>query len=114
MLKRFRRTFFRSNYRTMRRYDVNLEQMERMVANGAILLDVRSPQEYEEGHLNNSISLPEYEIKLNILNIVPDKQQEIIVYCSSGSRSMKAQRILQQMGYTNVYNLYQGLESSYY
>ena len=91
--------------------EVNNQQLEKMVEQGAILLDVRSPQEFEEGHLENAISLPEYEIKQKYNNILLDKKQTIIVYCSSGHRSKKALKTLKKLGYENVYNLCDGLEN---
>lgn len=113
MLNKLRYVLKRGNSRYMGKYDVNLEQIEDMVNKGAILVDVRSPQEYAEGHLDNSMLIPEYELRAKAINMLPNKEETIIVYCSSGTRSKKAQRVLQQMGYTNVYNLYQGLESNY-
>lgn len=109
MLNKLRCILQRKSCRCMDRYDINIEQLQQMVQKGAILVDVRSPQEYEEGHLENSVLIPEYEMKSTALKIIPDKNQLIIVYCSSGIRSKKAQRILWQMGYTQIYNLYQGL-----
>lgn len=91
--------------------EVNKQQLEKMVQQGAILLDVRSPQEFAEGHLENAILLPEYEIKEQANKMLLDKQQVIIVYCSTGHRSKKAQMILRTLGYENVYNLCHGLEN---
>lgn len=91
--------------------EINRQQLEKMLEQGAILVDVRSPQEFEEGHLEHAILLPEYEIKENVKQILPDKQQTIIVYCSTGHRGQKAQEILQRYGYQKVYNLCNGLES---
>lgn len=113
MLNRLRYVLQKRSLRSIDKYDVNLDQIEKMVDEGAILLDVRSPQEYAEGHLNNSILIPEYELRVKAINMLPKKEQTIIVYCSSGIRSKKAQKILQQIGYSNVYNLYGGLESNY-
>lgn len=87
------------------------QQLKKMVEQGAVLLDVRSPQEFEEGHLENAISLPEYEIKEKANSMLPDKMQIIIVYCSTGHRSQKAQKTLQKFGYEKVYNLCNGLEN---
>ena len=84
---------------------------ELVTEEGAILLDIRSPQEYEEGHLKKSISIPEYELIIRIHEVVANKKQIIIVYCGTGARSKKAQKILNKMGYEQVYNLYQGLEN---
>ena len=91
--------------------EINKEQLDKKVELGAVLIDVRSPQEFQEGHLKNAILLPEYEIKENVSEILPDKLQIIIVYCSTGHRGIKAQRLLQKMGYQQVYNLYNGLEN---
>ena len=91
--------------------EINQQQLKKMVEQGAILVDVRSPQEFEEGHLENAISLPEYEIKEIANEVLLDKLETIIVYCTSGHRSLKAQKMLQKLGYQNVYNLHNGLEN---
>lgn len=90
---------------------VNPQQLEKLVDQGAILIDVRSPQEFQEGHLNKAILLPEYELKQKIKGIVSDPLQIIIVYCSTGHRGIRAQKLLQKLGYKQVYNLQNGLES---
>lgn len=97
--------------RAIDEYDIDKKQLEKMVDNGAILLDVRSPQEYKEGHLKNAILLPEYEIIEKAKEILPDKNKTIIVYCSSGYRSKRAKKELKKLGYTNIYNLYNGSEN---
>lgn len=93
--------------------EISKEQLNKMIEKGAILVDVRSPQEFAEGHLDNAISLPEYEINQKVKDILPDKLQVIIVYCSTGHRSQKAQKELQKLGYQKVYNLCKGLENNY-
>lgn len=76
---------------------------------GAAILDVRSPLEFEENHLKDSINIPLYELDKEVEKIIKNKNQPIIVYCSSGSRSKKAAVKLQKKGYTNIYNLEKGL-----
>lgn len=88
--------------------NISEQQLKKMVEKGALLLDVRSPQEFDEGHLENAISLPEYEIKEKANSMLSDKSQVIIVYCSTGHRSQKAQKMLQKLGYEKVYNLCKG------
>ncbi len=95
-------------YRGMEEGDIELEELKQLQKEGAIIIDVRSPQEYEEEHVNGAILIPEYEIKKSIESKVKNKNQNIVVYCSSGSRSKKAQKILKKLGYKNVYNLYNG------
>lgn len=70
-----------------------------------VLLDVRTPEEYNEVHIPNSISLPLERIKSEIANVVKDKDTEIFVYCQSGRRAAEACILLVSMGYTNVRNM---------
>ena len=89
--------------------DIRKDEINQYIRQGAILIDVRSPQEYREGHLDGAISIPDYQIKRTINRPVTNKKQLIVVYCSTGHRSQEAQRILENMGYTNVYNIYEGV-----
>ena len=79
----------------------------------AILLDVRSPQEYRENHLSGSINLPLYNIESNCNEMLPNKEDTIIIYCQSGNRSKRAMQILQKDGYTNLYNIAGGMDNIY-
>ena len=96
-------------YREIEENDIGLEELKQLQKEGAMIIDVRSPQEYKEGHIDGSISIPEYKIKKEIENMIPDKNKSIVVYCSSGGRSKKAQKLLKKLGYNHVYNLYNGL-----
>ena len=71
---------------------------------GAVLLDVRTPQEYREGHIPGSRNIPLQSIS-RAESVIKDKQTPLFVYCYSGSRSAQAVRALQRMGYANVKNL---------
>lgn len=71
-----------------------------------IVLDVRTPMEYEQGHINKAVLLPNediYEGNKQIAKLLPDKHQQILVYCRSGQRSMEASAKLAKMGYDNIY-----------
>lgn len=70
-----------------------------------VLPDVRTPEEYEELHIPNSISLPLAQLKSGIGKVAGDKAAEILVYCLSGARAAVACRQLAAMGYTNVSNM---------
>lgn len=111
MINRFKNIFNAKLKRTMEKNDIDMEELERIYKKGAILIDVRSPQEYNEGHLQGAICIPSYELKRKIKKVMQDKNKDIIVYCSTGSRSKKAKRILESIGYTNVYNLYNGFQN---
>ena len=81
------------------------DEIEKLVLDGAVLVDVRSPQEYEEGHLEGAILIPEYELNKQYKDKLPDKKQLILLYCSTGSRSKRAQKRLEKLGYENVYQV---------
>lgn len=79
--------------------------------NDAIILDVRSPQEYKEKHLDGAINIPVYNLERDANNILNNKRSTIIVCCQSGNRSKKAIEILTSEGYQNLYNLAGGLDN---
>lgn len=89
--------------------DITKEDIDSYIKEGATIIDVRSPQEYREGHVDGAISIPDYQIKKEIEKHIPNKDELIVVYCSTGHRSQKAQQILEELGYTNVYNIYEGI-----
>ncbi|WP_186430109.1 rhodanese-like domain-containing protein [Clostridium sp. BSD9I1] len=72
---------------------------------GIILLDVRTKEEYDTGHIKGSMLIPVDNLKAEADNKLKDKNSPIFVYCRSGNRSVTAARILTNLGYTNVYNL---------
>ena len=99
------KSFFRS------KSNLSKEEMEDMINNNSnvILLDVRSHQEYEEGHLQGAINIPTYEIYGKATKILTDKDAIIIAYCTLGVRSKNAIKILKKMGYKNLYHLDEGI-----
>ena len=70
--------------------------------NGYIIIDARTQEEYDEGHIPGAIMIPEYEIADRAEKELPDKDQLILVYCRSGRRSKIAAEELVKLGYTNV------------
>jgi rhodanese-related sulfurtransferase len=71
----------------------------------AVLVDVRTASEYEEIRIEGAVLLPLNEITLRALDVLPDKNATIIVYCRSGNRSAQAVELLYGLGYTNLYDL---------
>lgn len=67
-----------------------------------IILDVRRPDEYSEGHIPGAINLPNEDIGTAEIPELPDKAQLILVYCRSGRRSKEAAEKLVKLGYTNI------------
>ena len=69
---------------------------------GYIIIDARTQEEYDQGHIPEAIMIPEYEIADRAEKELPDKDQLILVYCRSGRRSKIAAEELVKLGYTNV------------
>ena len=67
-----------------------------------IILDVRRPDEFAEGHIPRAINVPNEEIGTAEIAELPDKSQMILVYCRSGRRSKEASEKLVKLGYTNI------------
>ena len=74
--------------------------------NSAIIIDVRTESEYNEGHIDDAILMTLDTInKSTAKDNISSKDSYVIVYCRSGNRSKQAQELLNSLGYTNVYNL---------
>ena len=69
---------------------------------GYIILDVRTREEYDQGHIPGAVLIPDTEIKARAEEVLTDKDQLILVYCRSGRRSKLAAQILVELGYTNI------------
>jgi rhodanese-related sulfurtransferase len=75
-----------------------------MDADSVIILDVRTQEEYDEGHIEGAMLIPDFEVAKRAAELLPDKNAVILVYCRAGRRSERAARILVDMGYTAVYD----------
>ena len=84
--------------------DSNRGVKEYSTTDGAVLLDVRTPDEYRQGHIPGSKNVPLQSID-KVTVMINNKATPIFVHCLSGARSRQAAAILQQMGYTNVKNI---------
>lgn len=81
------------------------EAKEEMNNRDVIILDVRTEDEYNSGHIENSVLIPVDDLEDKAEELLVNKEQKILVYCRSGNRSKKAADLLVEMGYTNVYDL---------
>lgn len=84
--------------------DINQAVQECRDTENAILLDVRTAEEYREGHVPGSINIP-LDALDGIDKQITERQTPIFVYCHSGGRSAHAKHYLNQMGYQNVTNI---------
>lgn len=84
---------------------ITAEEAKAMIDQGdVIILDVRTQQEFEEGHIQDSILLPNDQILVKAESMLADKEATILVYCRSGNRSAQASKDLVKLGYTKVYD----------
>jgi len=70
---------------------------------GHVIVDVRTQEEYDEGHIPGAICIPNEEITDTKPELLPDVDQVILIYCRSGRRSKEAAEKLFNMGYTHIY-----------
>lgn len=73
------------------------------------IIDVRTKDEYSERHLTDAINIPLHELDGKVEKVVTNKNDIVICYCQSGSRSAKACAKLKGLGYINIYNLKGGI-----
>ena len=73
--------------------------------NGAMLIDVRSANEFESGHILQAYNMPLDRIEVIIPGVVKDKNKVLLLHCSTGVRSGIAKKKLEGLGYKNVFNL---------
>lgn len=87
--------------------NITAEEAKKNLENNSeiILLDVRTVEEYKEIKIPGSILIPLNLLQEKIENEIPDKNKTIYVYCRTGSRSTSAVKILNKLGYENVFNL---------
>ena len=69
---------------------------------GYIILDVRTQEEYDQGHIPGAVLIPDTEIEAKAEEVLTDKKQLLLVYCRSGRRSKLAAEALVELGYTNI------------
>ena len=83
---------------------VSSDEAAKMMAaeQGYLIVDVRTAQEYADGHIPHAINIPNESIHTTPPKELPDKAQKIFVYCRSGARSVQASEKLVGLGYTNI------------
>ncbi len=85
--------------------EVNVEQTQQRMKEGAKLIDVREDNEWQAGHAANATHLSRGIIERDIVAKFPEKNEELILYCGGGFRSALSADNLQKMGYTNVFSM---------
>ncbi len=83
---------------------ISSAQARKLVADGARLVDVRTPGEFAGRHLDGAVNVPLGDLDRRLKSL-GKKDEPIVLYCASGMRSANARRLLQAKGFTRVYNL---------
>ncbi|MFZ2410743.1 MAG: rhodanese-like domain-containing protein [Candidatus Methanoperedens sp.] len=88
--------------------DITVQQAKEMIDRGEVfILDVRTQEEYDSGHIKGSVLIPVLDLDKR-LNEIP-RDRKILVYCRSGHRSLQASEILVNNGFAQVYNMKGGI-----
>ncbi len=83
--------------------EVEPAEAEREIADGgAVVLDVREPDEYEQGALPDAVHIPRGTLETSVEGRIPDKSSHVVIYCAGGTRSAFAAQTLQELGYSDV------------
>ncbi|ERR1700751_2923456 len=93
-------------FMTMRRSgQVPTKQGTELAKHGAMVIDVRTPAEFNSGHLSQAFNMPVDEIATLLPAKVKDRSRVILLHCKTGLRSKKAKDVLTRQGYTNVFDM---------
>jgi rhodanese-related sulfurtransferase len=84
--------------------DLTPAEAHRLVEGGALLVDVRSPSEFAEGHIAGALNIPVHEIEARAAELGPPERTKVL-YCRSGNRSAAAAAVLEKAGHKSVHNL---------
>ena len=88
--------------------EVDTAEAATRISSGALVLDVREPDEYDQGALANVVHIPRGHLEAQVEAKLLDKNAPVVVYCAGGVRSAFAARTLQELGYTNVVHMLGG------
>ena len=84
---------------------ISAKEAAEHLENGAMVIDVRNPGEFESGHLMEAQNFPLDRIDMVVPSEIRDKNKVLLLHCSTGVRSSLAKKRLEELGYKNVFNL---------
>jgi phage shock protein E len=91
--------------RVRRSGQVSMKEATELVKGGALILDVRNPDEFQRGHLSQAYNMPLNSIETSMMEKFKDREKPVLLHCQSGFRSAQAKGRLERLGYKHVYNL---------
>ena len=83
---------------------ISQEKAKEMMKDDILILDVRTKEEYDEGHIPNAVLMPHSDIEMFADTVIDELDTPVLIYCRSGRKSSIATEILIDMGYENVYD----------
>ncbi len=90
--------------------ELSAEEADKFIKNvQPLILDVRTPGEYQSGHIKNAVLIPVQVLQKQLSSLAPNKEREILIYCATGNRSTVASRILIENGFEKISNLRYGI-----
>ena len=100
------------DYDTVKYTNVTGSEFEKLAAEktDAVIIDLRDAKDFEKGSVKNSIHIPMDEFEVQAKEKLKDKNQEILLYCNTGTRTAEASQILEKNGYTNFVNSIDGVK----
>ena len=83
---------------------ITIQQLKKAIDDEAdvVVLDVRTPKEYEAAHIPEAINAPRGLLEFSVWSLVPDQDETIYVYCKTGARAALATKLLNELGYLNA------------
>jgi rhodanese-related sulfurtransferase len=98
------------NYQQARYQEISANEAAQLINNEhPLILDVRTPGEYNSGHLQNAVLIPVQELQGRLKELAAYKDREILIYCATGSRSTAASKILIDNGFKQIANMRHGI-----
>lgn len=84
--------------------NISIEELKKAIDDEAdvVIMDVRTPKEYEVAHIPEAINAPRGLLEFSIWSLVPDQQETIYVYCKTGARAALATKLLNELGYSEA------------
>jgi rhodanese-related sulfurtransferase len=89
---------------------INITDAKKLLANNddILILDVRTDEEFEEGHIDGAILIPANKLPFRYEEILDYEDKPVLVYCQTGGRSPMATNFLEENGFSDIYHLYEG------
>ena len=84
---------------------ISSKEASEFLRNGAMLIDVRSADEFDSGHIMQASNIPLDKVEMMALSVIRDRNKVLLLHCSSGVRSNMAKKKLTDMGFKNAHNL---------